>query len=113
MEKLPESEEKTRARRCSLGAASAIHFLHDGFSDLLYLLLPVWQAELALSLSQVGAIKSCFSGMMAAAQVLFGLISERFGERTLLALMTAAGCALLTVPLSVLMRGPLTEVEAS
>jgi hypothetical protein len=36
--------------------------------------------------------------MMAAAQVLFGLISERFGERTLLALMTAAGCALLTVP---------------
>ncbi len=50
----------------------------------------MWQAELALSLSQVGLIKSCFSGMMAAAQVPFGLISERFGERTLLALGTVA-----------------------
>ena len=90
VEKLPESEKKERSRRYSLGTASAIHFLHDGFSDLLYLLLPVWQAELALSLSQVGLIKSCFSGMMAAAQVPFGLISERFGERTLLALGTVA-----------------------
>jgi MFS family permease len=62
--------------------------VHDGFSDLLYLLLPVWQAEFALSLSQVGVIKSCFSGMLAAAQVPFGLMSERLGERTLLALGT-------------------------
>ncbi len=41
MEKPLKSEEETRNRRYSLGTASAIHFLHDGFSDLLYLLLPV------------------------------------------------------------------------
>ena len=62
--KQPRSGGTARNRRYSLGTASAIHFLHDGFSDLLYLLLPVWQAELALSLSQVGAIKSCFSGFV-------------------------------------------------
>lgn len=90
MAALLDSNRETKNRRRTLGAAGTIHFLHDGFSDLLYLLLPVWQAELALSLSQVGAIKSCFSGMMAVAQVPFGLLSERCGERTLLALGTVA-----------------------
>jgi hypothetical protein len=94
VEEPPESEERARTRRYSLGTVSAIHFRHDGFSDLLYLPLPVWQAELALSLAQVGTIKSCVSGMMATAQVPFGHISERFGEPTLLALgAVAAGLA--------------------
>ena len=89
MENPLTSKQETRSRRRrTLGAASAIHFVHDGFSDLLYLLLPVWQAEFALSLSQVGFIKSCFSGAMAAGQVPFGLLAERFGERLLLAMGT-------------------------
>ena len=32
---------KNRARAV-LAAASAIHFVHDGFSDILYVLLPLW-----------------------------------------------------------------------
>jgi FSR family fosmidomycin resistance protein-like MFS transporter len=87
---LSESNITSKNQRRSLGTASATHFLHDGFSDLLYLLLPVWQAEFALSLSQLGIIKSCFSAMLAAAQIPFGLISEKLGERLLIALGTIA-----------------------
>ena len=40
-----------RGRRATLGACCGTHFLHDGFSDAIYLLLPLWQAEFALSLT--------------------------------------------------------------
>ena len=79
----------TRSRRLVLGTCSATHFIHDGFSDLLYLLLPVWQAELGLSLTQVGVIRSLYSGALASTQIPIGLLSERLGERRLLALGTA------------------------
>jgi MFS family permease len=71
----------------------ATHALHDGFSDMLYLLFPVWQAELALSLTQVGLLKTLYSGAMASCQIPAGLLAERLGERWLLVLGTA--CAAL------------------
>ena len=40
------------------GAACLAHVLHDGYSSMLYLLLPFWQRELALSLTQVGILKT-------------------------------------------------------
>ena len=47
-----------RAARATLGVCGAAHFVHDGFSALLYLVLPSWQAEFGLSLAQVGLLKS-------------------------------------------------------
>ncbi|MGH6942643.1 MAG: MFS transporter [Geminicoccaceae bacterium] len=64
------------------------HFLHDGFSDVIYLLLPLWHAEFGLSLAATGVLKSCYSGALAACQVPAGLLAERFGERALLVLGT-------------------------
>ncbi len=90
--------DETRRRRAVLGTAGAVHFLHDGFSDMIFVLLPVWQAELGLSLAATGVLKSCYSGALAAAQVPAGLLAERFGERSLLALgtvVTALGFAAL------------------
>ena len=70
------------------------HLLHDGFSAALYLFLPVWRAEFGLSLFQVGILKSSFVAGMAGFQVPAGLVAERFGERSLLAVGTAvAGLA--------------------
>ena len=51
-------EARRRARRATLGVCGAAHFVHDGFSALLYLVLPSWQAEFGLSLAQVGLLKS-------------------------------------------------------
>ena len=79
------------ARRPSavLGAASAIHFIHDGFSDILYVLLPILTAEFGLSFTQVGLLKTAYSGGMASFQVPAGLLAERWGEARLLAAGTA------------------------
>ena len=35
--------EDARRRRATLGACSGAHFVHDGFSDVIYFLLPLWQ----------------------------------------------------------------------
>ena len=44
---------KTRPRAV-LTAASIIHFLHDGFSETVYVFLPLWASEFGLSFAQVG-----------------------------------------------------------
>lgn len=84
---------RSRARTV-LAATAAAHFLHDGFSDVLYVLLPVWAAEFRLSFAQVGAIRTAYTGGMALFQVPAGFLAERWGERRLLAggtLVTALG----------------------
>lgn len=79
-----------RARaRAVLAAACSIHFVHDGFSDILYVLLPIWAGEFRLSFAEVGLIRTAYSGAMAAFQIPAGLLAERWGERRLLAAGTA------------------------
>jgi MFS family permease len=72
-----------------LAACCGAHALHDGYTDLLYVLLPVWQAEFGLDLAQVGLLRSVYSGAMAALQVPAGLLAEKLGERALLVFGTA------------------------
>lgn len=87
----------TRNRR-TLATCSAAHVLHDGLSDVTYVLLPLLAQTFGLSLAQVGLIRSAHRTAMAAFQIPAGLIAERFGERNLLALGTlAAGCAFLAL----------------
>lgn len=44
----------TRRVRATLATSCATHFLHDGFSDAVYVLLPVWAGEFRLTFAQVG-----------------------------------------------------------
>jgi len=81
-----------RSRR-TLAACCGAHVLHDGFSDLLYVLFPVWQAAFGLSFAQVGLLKTLYSGSMAALQMPASLLAERVGERVLLALGTLVAAA--------------------
>ena len=84
--------------RSVLATAGAMHFVHDGFSEILYVLLPVWAAEFRLSLGQVGFIRTAYTGGMAAFQIPAGLLAERFGERRLLMLGTlVTACAFIGV----------------
>jgi MFS family permease len=75
--------------RAVLGTASSIHFLHDGFSEILYVFLPLWAREFGLSFTQVGLIRSAYTGGMSAFQIPAGFLAERWGERRLLAVGTA------------------------
>jgi MFS transporter, FSR family, fosmidomycin resistance protein len=76
-----------------LAVCCGAHFVHDGFTDLIYLLLPVWQGEFGLTLAAAGLLKTLFSGGMAGLQVPAGLLAERVGERRLLALGTLVTAA--------------------
>src|SRR3989475_4491752 len=75
---------RSRARAV-LAAACSIHFVHDGFSDILYVLLPLWAAEFRLTFAQVGLIRTRCSGGMAALRIPAGVLAERWGERQLVA----------------------------
>lgn len=89
---------RTARPRSVLATAGAMHFVHDGFSEILYVLLPVWAAEFRLSLWQVGFIRTAYTGGMAAFQIPAGLLAERFGERRLLMLGTlVTACAFIAV----------------
>jgi len=69
----------------SLFSFCTFHFIDDGFTDSVYLLLPFIAAELNLSFSQVGLLKGVFSGAMSLFQVPLSLLGERIGELTVIA----------------------------
>ena len=73
----------------TMSVASGAHALHDGYTDLIYVMLPIWQAEFALSYAAVGALRGLFAGAMASLQIPAGHLSERYGAALLLAGGTA------------------------
>ncbi|HET9715018.1 MAG TPA: MFS transporter [Pseudolabrys sp.] len=81
---LPKSAE-----RRALGVACGAHALHDGYTDLVYVMLPIWQAEFGLGFAALGLMKTVFSGTLAGFQIPAGLVAERFGTPVVLAIGTA------------------------
>ena len=77
----------TKQKR-TLASCCAAHTVHDGLSDVTYVLLPLLAQTFGLSLAQVGLIRSAHRVAMASFQIPAGLIAERFGERNLFALGT-------------------------
>jgi MFS family permease len=85
-------------RRAVLLTGGAAHFAHDGLSNALYVLFPLWVQEFGLTLTQVGLIKTAYSGAMAGLQVFAGFAAERTGGKAMLAAGTAvAGLAFLSL----------------
>ena len=86
----------SQARRTLLGTGLA-HALHDGYTDMIYVLLPVWQAEFALGFGALAALRGVYTGIMAALQIPAGRLAERLGGRAVLiagTLLSAFGYAL-------------------
>lgn len=82
----------------TLQACCGTHIVHDGLSDVSYVLLPLLAQAFGLNLTQVGTIRTAHRVAMAAFQLPAGLIAERFGERNLLALGTVlAGLAFIAL----------------
>jgi FSR family fosmidomycin resistance protein-like MFS transporter len=82
------SDTKSVERR-AMGVAGGAHALFDGYTDLIFVLLPIWQAEFGLSYAQVGVIRGLFSGAMASFQIPSSHLAERTGTRAILALAAA------------------------
>ena len=111
-----EAIERPEARgqeRRAAGVACGAHALHDGYTDLIVVMLPIWQAEFGLGYGELGLMRGLFAGTMAAFQIPAGLLTERLGTPVVLAGGTAlaglgyclagasAGFALLLVALVV------------
>ena len=75
--------------RRTMAVACGAHVLHDGYTDLLYVLLPLWQAEFGLGYAEIGLLRAFYVGAMAGFQVPAGMIAERLGGPLILGLGTA------------------------
>lgn len=73
----------------TLAVVGVNHALHDGFTDLIYVLLPVWQTEFALSYGLLALLRGLYSGTMAGLQIPVGRLAERIDGKILLMLGTA------------------------
>lgn len=81
--------EMSGEQRRAVSVAGVAHALHDGYTDLIYIMLPIWQTEFALSYAALGVLRSVFVGAMASLQIPAGLAAERFGAGAILAFGTA------------------------
>jgi MFS family permease len=81
---IPGKGQKLRA----LGSACLAHVLHDGYTDLLYLLFPIWQREFGFSFALIGVMKTLFSGALSLFQVPAARLAGRLGEAAVLAFGT-------------------------
>jgi MFS family permease len=108
-----ERPEARAEERRAAGVACGAHALHDGYTDLIVVTLPIWQAEFGLGYGELGLMRGLFAGTMAAFQIPAGLVAERLGTPLVLASGTAlaglgyclagasAGFALLLVALAI------------
>src|SRR5215472_19201148 len=85
----PHALAAKRDERRAAGVACGAHALHDGYSSLIYVMLPIWQKEFGLGYAELGLLRGLFSGTMAGFQIPSGLIAERLGTAPVLALGTA------------------------
>jgi FSR family fosmidomycin resistance protein-like MFS transporter len=73
----------------TLWTACAAHALHDGYTDLIYLLLPIWQAEFAIGYGALALLRGLAAASMAGLQVPAGRVAEHIGGRATLSIGTA------------------------
>ncbi|HYV69044.1 MAG TPA: MFS transporter [Pseudolabrys sp.] len=86
----PDPASAKATERRALGVACGAHALHDGYTDLVYVMLPIWQGEFGLGFAALGLMRTVFSGTLAGFQIPAGFVAERFGAAaTVLALGTA------------------------
>jgi MFS family permease len=106
----PRAAQAAPSQRRTLATTCAVHFVHDGIGDALYVLLPVWANAFGLSYAQVGVLRTAYSTSLAFLQMPAGLLAERIGERALLAagsLLAGVAFALLATSQSYTMLGGL------
>lgn len=89
-------------QRRNLAGACLAHMLHDGYTDQLYALLPVWQSQFGLSYAGLAVVRALYYGPMGGLQIPGETLVARIGPRAALALATsvaAAGFLLMSLPL--------------
>jgi FSR family fosmidomycin resistance protein-like MFS transporter len=84
----PAGQPAAPSRTRVLWLSCIAHALHDGYTDMIYVLLPVWQTEFGLSYVALAMLRGVYAGTMATLQLPAGRLAHRFGSRATLALGT-------------------------
>jgi MFS family permease len=95
------SAQRTRV----LWLSCTAHALHDGYTDMIYALLPTWQVDFGLGYGALALLRGIYAGTMATLQVPAGSLARVLGTRATLAigtLLAALGYALAGMSGSVL-----------
>jgi FSR family fosmidomycin resistance protein-like MFS transporter len=98
---IKETKPVNDTRRKALLAACVAHVLHDGYTDQLYALLPVWQSEFGLSYAGLAVVRALYYGTMGGLQVPGDRLIARLSPPMALALATfvaAAGYLVMALP---------------
>jgi MFS transporter, FSR family, fosmidomycin resistance protein len=97
-----EQDSGWSPQRRNLAGACLAHLVHDGYTDQLYALLPVWQPEFGLSYASLAVVRALYSGTMGGLQVPADKLAAKLSPRVALALSTliaAAGYLVMALPL--------------
>jgi MFS family permease len=97
----PTPQLELPQKRRNLFAACLAHMLHDGYTDQLYALLPVWQTEFGLSYAGLATVRALYYGMMSGFQVPGNKLVARLTPRAALAgstLIAALGLIIAVLP---------------
>jgi MFS transporter, FSR family, fosmidomycin resistance protein len=78
-----------RDERRAAAVACGAHALLDGYTDLILVLLPVWQREFGLGYAELGLLRGLFAGTMATFQIPSALLAGHLGTAAILAFGTA------------------------
>ena len=85
----------------NLAGACLAHLLHDGYTDQLYALLPIWQVQFGLSYAGVAVLRALYYGTMGGLQVPGNRLIANVGPRVALAgatFIAAGGYLLMALP---------------
>ena len=83
-----EAKKASSNRTRVLWTTCAAHALHDGYGDMIYALLPIWQAEFQLGYASLALVRGVYTGTMAVFQLSAGRLASWIGSRATLALGT-------------------------
>ncbi|MBW9104325.1 MFS transporter [Paraburkholderia phenoliruptrix] len=90
------AEPAAASPRRVLWLSCTAHALHDGYTDMIYALLPLWQTDFGLGYGALAMLRAIYAGTMATLQLPAGRIARAFGTRATLAsgtLLAALGYA--------------------
>ena len=79
-----DSPPADRSAGRTLAATGVNHALHDGYTDLIYVLLPVWQNEFGLGYGMLALMRALYAGAMAGLQIPSGRLAERVDGKIIL-----------------------------
>jgi MFS family permease len=82
------SQPASPSRSRVLWLSCVAHALHDGYTDMIYVMLPVWQTDFGLGYGALAILRGIYAGTMATLQMPAGRLANRLGSRATLALGT-------------------------